>query len=229
MKKLWYSIKTIIYTYAIQYISISISILIYILVNKNINDINSIYKYAIVGITISLIPISIYLYRKYHKIESPIKFKNTIPMIFLGLNLSLFYNMLTINLQSEKTIIDLNIFIIILYTVILGPIYEELLFRYVSLKKAQEKYSTKKAIIIITIVFALLHTDIINIVYAFILGLILSYVYIKYDNILYPIIIHMSANLMSIFVSKFNLIALVLSTMFLLLTMLYIKTINHSK
>lgn len=229
MKKLWYSIKTIIYTYLIQYISISISILIYILLNKNILDINSIYKYIIVGITITIIPISIYLFKKYHKTESHIELKKIFPMIFLGLNISLFYNMLTINLQPEKTIINLNIFILILYTVILGPIYEELLFRYVSLNKAQEKFSKKTSIIIITLIFAFLHTDIISIIYAFLLGLILSYIYIKYNNILYPIIIHISANLISIFITKFKLILLILSTIFLLITILYLKIIDHSK
>lgn len=229
MEKLWYSIKTIIYAYVIQYISISISILIYILLNKDINNINSIYKYAVVGITITIIPISIYLFKKYHRTESNLELKKIFPMISLGLSISLFYNMLTINLQQEKNIINLNIFILILYTVILGPIYEEILFRYISLNKAKEKYSKKNAIIIITIIFALSHTNIINIIYAFLLGLVLSYIYIKYNNILYPIVIHISANLMSIFISKFSLIALILSTIFLSFTILYLKRIDHSK
>lgn len=229
MEKLWYSIKTIIYAYVIQYISISISILIYILLNKDINNINSIYKYAVVGITITIIPISIYLFKKYRRTESNLELKKIFPMISLGLSISLFYNMLTINLQQEKTIINLNIFILILYTVILGPIYEEILFRYISLNKAKEKYSKKNAIIIITIIFALSHTNIINIIYAFLLGLILSYIYIKYNNILYPIIIHISANLMSIFISKFSLIALILSAIFLSFTILYLRRIDHSK
>ena len=231
MKKLWYSIKPIVYTYTIQYIGILISLIIYVMINNNkdiLNNIDTIYKYAIIGVTLTIIPISIYLYQKYKIKEPQIELKKILPMIPLGLSISLFYNMLTINLQPDKLIIDINIIILILYMVILGPVFEELIFRYVALRKAKEQYSEKKAIIIISLVFALMHSGIINIIYAFLIGIILSIIYAKYKNILYPIVIHISANLMSIFITKFNLLALILSTICLTLTCIYLKKINHS-
>lgn len=231
MKKLWYSIKTIVYSYSIQYIAIFLAIIIYILLNGDktiLANIDAIYKFTIIGITITIIPLSIYLYKKYKIKEPKIELKKIIPMIPLGLSISLFYNMLTINLQPEKTLINLNLIVIILYTVIIGPIFEELVFRYIALRKAQEKYSIKNAIFIISITFALMHSGLINIIYAFIIGLILSYIYIKYKNIIYPIIVHISANLMSIFITEFNIIALIISSIFLVLTLIYIKKTIHA-
>jgi len=148
-------------------------------------------------------------------------------MIPLGIGTSLFYNMLTINFQPEQTLINLNIVILILYTVILGPIFEELVFRYVSLRKAKEVYKEKTAIIIISLIFALLHTGLINIIYAFIIGLLLSLIYKKYQNIIYPIIIHISANLTSIFIKDFNLILLIISIVLLLITYITLKKQKH--
>ena len=135
MKKFWNSVKPIIYSYTAQYLSIFAAIIVYILLNKDkyiLNDIDAIYKFTIIGITITLIPISIYLYKKYKIKETKIDIKKLLLMIPLGLSISLFYNMLTINFQTNKTIIDLNIILIVAYMVILGPIFEELVFRYVS-------------------------------------------------------------------------------------------------
>ena len=182
MKKLWSTIKTIIYTYLVQYLLIFIGIVSYIALTKDVDiimDQNKIYTFTIIGVSISLIPISLYLYRKYKIKESKIKLKKLLPMIPLGLSISLFYNMLTINLQPTDNLLDLNIILLIGYIVILAPIYEELLFRYISLRIAKEHYKETTAIIIISTIFALMHSGIINIIYAFIIGIVLSKVYIK--------------------------------------------------
>lgn len=229
MKKFWNSVKPIIYSYTAQYLSIFAAIIVYILLNKDkyiLNDIDAIYKFTIIGITITLIPISIYLYKKYKIKETKIDIKKLLLMIPLGLSISLFYNMLTINFQTNKTIIDLNIILIVAYMVILGPIFEELVFRYVSLRKAKENYKENTAIIIISTIFALMHSGAINIIYAFLIGLALAKIYTKYNNILYPITLHISANLMSILISEFNLIALIISAISLILCYLSLKRLK---
>ena len=195
MKKIWYIFKDIILSYLIMYLAVIIFLIIYILTTNNsmlLNNPNAIYKYAIIGLTISMIPITIYLYKKnYH--------------------------------QSKKTILNLSLPIIILYTSILGPIFEEILFRYTALSKAKKVLPKKYAIILISLIFALVHNNLITIIYAFILGLLLSIILEKYQNIVYPIIVHIFANLTSVFLTNSNLFLLIISTISLLIIFLRMK------
>lgn len=229
MKKFWYSIKTIILSYTIQFLFAFLAIIAYITINSDVSSVNIdiLIKYLIVAITISTIPVSIYLYKKYKIKEEKLDYKKLLIMIPLGIGTSLFYNMLTINYQEPQTLLDLNIYLIILYTAILGPIFEELVFRYVSIKKAKEVYNENTAIIIITIIFALMHSGIINITYAFLIGLLLALIYKKYYNIIYPIIIHISANFTSIFIKEYNTLALIISTFLLILSYILLKKQKH--
>ena len=229
MKKIWYSIKTICLSYLVQTIAMFIGIIFYIILNKELSEINMdiLIKYLIIAVTISTVPISLFLLKKYRLKETKIEYPKLLLMIPLGVGISLFYNMLTINLLEEGTLLNLNIILLILYTAILGPIYEELVFRYVALRKAKEVYKENTAIIVITTFFALLHTGIISIIYAFIIGLILAYVYKKHKNILYPIMIHISANFTSIFIKGFNIWLLLISIIILVLTYIFLKKQKH--
>jgi len=229
MKKIWYFLKPIVYSYTVQYLFIIIGISIFSFVSNNVNIFNSedyIYKYTVIGMVISTIPIVIYLYNKYKIKESKIKLNKLLLMVPLGLSISLFYNMLTIKFQMSATI-DLNIILLVLYLVIFAPLFEEFVFRYIALRKARENFSDKKAIILVSIVFALMHSGILNIIYAFLIGVVLSYVYIKYKNIVYPLVLHISANLMSVCITDFNLIALVASLLVLVIMTIYLKKQNH--
>lgn len=144
-------------------------------------------------------------------------------MIPLGATISLIYNNLTISFTTMQTITKIPIIIVILYTAILGPIFEEILFRYDTYNKLQKIYNFKISTVLTSIVFALLHSGIITVIYAFILGLILCYIYKKTKNILYPIILHMSANFASIFITKYNMLTLLISIIILLFTLYLIK------
>ncbi|MBQ8219485.1 MAG: CPBP family intramembrane metalloprotease [Bacilli bacterium] len=230
MKNIWYSIKDIIISYLVIYISIISFILLYIFISNDINLINNpdnIYKYSIIGMSLSMIPLTIYLYKKNYQKEVRIDYQKILLMIPLGISISLFYNMLTIEFQSSKTIVNLNLFIVIIYTAILGPIFEEILFRYTALNKARKNYKEKYAILLVTIVFALMHSGIINMAYAFILGLVLAIIYKKYQNILYPITVHISANFISIFLKEYNLYLLMISLLGLFISIILLKKQKH--
>jgi len=204
-----------------------IASILYLLFSKQTNPINTttLYKYVIIILTITIIPISIYLYKKYQRKENKIETHKLLLMIPLGISISLFYNMLTIDYIENKTIINLNIFILLLYSTLIGPIYEEIVFRYVSLRKAKQVYKENTAIILITIVFSLTHITkgMSNIIYALILGLLLSYVYKKHKNIIYPIVLHISANLTSFFIKEYNPIVLIISIITLIIYYIYFK------
>lgn len=223
MKKLYYSLNTILYTYLLELLSIIIGALLYTIAYHNLSTINTskLYLFITSSLTIFIIPTSIYLYKKYKIKETPTKKSSLLLMIPLGVTLSLFYNNLTFNLIENKNTVNISIYIIILYSAIIGPIFEELIFRYISYNKAKSVYGNKLSIFLTTLVFAITHQGIINIIYAFILGLLLIYTYKIYHNIAYPIIIHISANLTSIFISNFNKTALILSTLSLIIYFYY--------
>jgi len=228
MKKLWQVIKPIIYFYLIQFFTCVGAIILYLVFSHQGDTLeyDLIYKYIIIAITLTIVPISIYIFKKYYRQEPKINYKKLFLMVPLGIGISWFYNMVTINFQEPTELMNLNIWIIIIYTGILGPISEELLFRYLGLRKAEEVYSKKNALLIITTVFALLHTGIIGILYAFIIGLILGKIYQKEQNIIYPIIMHIIANLASILVTEYNTWMLITSIACLGICCYLRKTIN---
>ena len=97
-------------------------------------------------------------------------------------------------------------------------IYEEILFRYLLYNRLKSKYSIRKSILITTIIFALIHISSIKIIYAFILGLILNITYEKYHNIIAPILIHIAANTIVIFLYEYNTYILLLSIINLIIS-----------
>lgn len=71
--------------------------------------------------------------------------------------------------------------------VILAPIVEEFVFRGLLLRRWSEKWSTKKAMIVSSLIFAIFHGDPIG---AFLFGLVMCYVYFLSGSLWLPIICH---------------------------------------
>ena len=85
---------------------------------------------------------------------------------------------------------------LILFVAIIGPIFEELIFRGLLLKKLRV-YGDKTAIIYTSIAFGLFHTNISQILFAAVIGVVLGYVVCKTNNIKYSIMIHIIINMLS--------------------------------
>lgn len=86
---------------------------------------------------------------------------------------------------------------IILITVIMAPLVEELIFRGVvfrSLEKVKEGWFP---ILASALLFGLCHVILVQSVYSFVLGVAAAIVYAKTRNMLYPVLIHMANNLMA--------------------------------
>ena len=77
--------------------------------------------------------------------------------------------------------------------VVLAPVFEELVFRKVLVDRVLP-YGEWPAILFSGITFGLFHGNLTQFFYAFLLGMILSYVYIRTGNILYTIGIHACIN-----------------------------------
>ena len=87
---------------------------------------------------------------------------------------------------------------LVISTVILAPIWEELFFRGIMLRKFMIKWRTSTSIFVSSLLFAIFHFQLATIIYAFLIGVVLSIVYLKTKNIVVPIIMHAVANLLSI-------------------------------
>lgn len=85
---------------------------------------------------------------------------------------------------------------------LIGPIFEEIFFRKFLIDRTI-KYGARISIILSATLFAFFHGNLNQFFYAFLIGGLFAYVYIKTGNILYPIILHIIVNLIG---SVFSLI-----------------------
>ncbi|MEG2322529.1 MAG: CPBP family intramembrane glutamic endopeptidase, partial [Bacilli bacterium] len=67
-----------------------------------------------------------------------------------------------------------RIILTLISTSIIGPIIEELMFRGLIYNTLKQKYSNTKSMLLTTILFSLLHFNLIQIIYTFVVGLILT-------------------------------------------------------
>lgn len=211
-----YSIEIII-TYILNYIIIIITGLIYnALGYSNLEYlVNNIIPYILLIFYILTI---IYLYKMNYIKEPKVPTKQYFPLILLGIALATLLNMIIFLIIPSSNQVTISTFLAIISSGIIGPIYEEILFRYLLYNRLKKKYSIKKSILITTIIFALIHISPVKIIYAFILGLILNIAYEKYHNIIAPILIHISANTIVIFLYEYNTYIFLLSIINLIIS-----------
>lgn len=144
------------------------------------------------------------------------------PKIYLFISIPLFLNSLILLINNQK-IPTINIYIALFGSVIIGPILEELVFRYLIYNNLNKFNNKNTSIILSSLIFALVHNGFINIVYAFIIGTILTIIYSKNKNIKEVIILHMVANLMSLLIKEYNPVILISSFMCLIFSLYIIK------
>ena len=107
---------------------------------------------------------------------------------------------------------------------ILTPVLEEMLFRGIVYKRLKGYYDVIVAAYIAAIVFAVAHFNLIQGIYAFVVGIVLIYIYEKCNNLVVPIVMHSAANIVSVvmganpiskFIDSHILIRLVVSMVFI--------------
>lgn len=90
----------------------------------------------------------------------------------------------------------------ILIIVVVSPIIEELIFRGAVLSIANKITPFYIANIIQALLFGVYHGNIVQGVYAFLLGLLIGYLKRKYGKLIYTILFHMSLNLAGVYLDK---------------------------
>ena len=205
-------------------------------ITKLNNYINSKTLLIIFITMIIFIPILYKVYKKYKK-EKSFKIKNIFIPVVLGITISLIYNISLYNLNNVMHFTNmfelskLSIIVQIISSGICGPILEELIFRGIVYNKLKTFNKKMTAIILTSIIFGIVHSNIINSIYAFGVGFILIYLYEKYKTLKAPILMHIFLNttiiLMLPLIVKnyiaFNLYLLIMSIIILIIINKYIK------
>lgn len=172
--------------------------------NKLNNYINSNAILIIILTMLLLMPIFYKAFKKY-KVKSKLELKKVTISILIGISISLIYNIIILNINIifpfTSAFKENNDLIIkkLICSGICGPILEEFLFRGIVYNKLKEFNKQKSSALITSLIFSLVHFDIANSIYAFLVSLIFIYLYEKYKSLKYPIIMHMSLNITIIF------------------------------
>lgn len=102
---------------------------------------------------------------------------------------------------DTQQIIEGGGFLIQLLTAgIVAPIVEELIFRGLVYRRTKKMTGTIAAAIFSAALFGVFHGNWVQAPYAFIIGIVAVFVYEKFKSIVAPIMLHMSANILSVLI-----------------------------
>lgn len=124
-------------------------------------------------------------------------FAVSIPIMYVGNFVGIALALLLTGGKAENRVSDVvtsgNVWETILFVVIIAPIMEEWLFRKQILGRLRA-YGEKRAIVFSALVFALFHMNVFQFFYAFGLGLVFGYMYVRTSKLRYSILLHMLVN-----------------------------------
>lgn len=183
---------------------------------------NFINNYGGIILILTNITYIIYIIKKHRIKVNKYNLIDNYPKIYLFISIPLFLNSLILLINNQK-IPTINIYIALFGSVVIGPILEELVFRYLIYNNLNKFNKKNTSIILSSLIFALVHNGFINIVYAFIIGTILTIIYSKNKNIKEVIILHMVANFMSLLIKEYNPVILISSFLCLIFSLYIIK------
>ena len=93
----------------------------------------------------------------------------------------------------------------ILCLAVLVPICEEYVFRGLFFRRMEKESSFVYAMVHSSVAFGVLHVNLVQMLYGFLLGLMLAYVYEKYGSLKAPAAAHMAMNLLSVLATRYGL------------------------
>lgn len=160
------------------------------------------------------LPIMFFMfYKQQNKILLKVEWKKMyIPLImgvFASAGISKLVTLLPIDgilgnySETSANVMSSNIFLQIITLIIIGPIMEELLFRGLIYNRLKSFNEVTIAAYISALIFAVYHFNLVQGIYTFILGILLVYVYEHYKSIVAPMILHIAANGIAVFINYF--------------------------
>lgn len=152
-----------------------------------------------------------FFYRNDHVIPSKILFKKPLNILFVLLlgaaashGMSILFSLIPFGSAKESyevvqtEIFSGGVFFTILRAVILAPLCEELLFRGLVFRRLKNYTNFWVGALVSAALFGLYHMNLIQGIYAFLLGILLAGVYQKYRNLWAPVLLHFAGNLQSV-------------------------------
>ncbi|MFI3200844.1 MAG: CPBP family intramembrane glutamic endopeptidase [Eubacteriales bacterium] len=88
---------------------------------------------------------------------------------------------------------------------ILAPIVEEFIFRGLIYRRIRYYMNIKWGIMISSLFFGVYHGNVVQCIYATLMGVLMAYIYEKYHSILWPIIFHAIANITAVCITSTDL------------------------
>lgn len=116
--------------------------------------------------------------------------------------------------ETVKGLLSSNLWLVLFYTLIIAPISEELIFRGVTLYRASRVLPFFGANLLQAILFGIYHRNLVQGIYAAVMGFVLGLVYRRYHSIYAAIILHILINASSFGVMLFpsSIISYILMT-----------------
>ncbi|MBR5542937.1 MAG: CPBP family intramembrane metalloprotease [Oscillospiraceae bacterium] len=126
----------------------------------------------------------------YYKIKS----------LFFSLALGICLSLITYSFVPAKTDEGIGLNTAMVLCIILGPFVEELMFRGILLKMFASSVGIFFGAIITSVLFAVSHTDPVQVIYTFVLGLVLASVRVKSTSLWSAVALHAAFNICGAFV-----------------------------
>lgn len=158
------------------------------------------------------IPILMHMFKKENGSLSTKKINNgiwyTIPVgVLASVGISKLVTILPIDgvignySEISSNVMANNIWLQIVTLIILGPFMEELLFRGLIYNRLKKVNDTSIAAYVSAIIFGVYHLNLVQGIYTFIIGILLVFVYEKYNSLWAPYMLHMAANAMAVIIN----------------------------
>ena len=100
--------------------------------------------------------------------------------------------------KADNTVVTMvlegDILPVILFSALLAPVFEELMFRGILFKRFRERQGFWYSAICSAVFFMFMHTNTTQMVYAFLLGLMLAYLYERTGSLKAPALLHILMN-----------------------------------
>lgn len=129
-------------------------------------------------------------------------------------------------MESSQGLTSGSLPVMILVTVIVAPIVEEVVFRGLIFSRLKKAMNVWVAIVISSLLFGLMHGQLLWVIYAFVFGMLLAIIAERLNTIGASIILHMAFNLVGVFGENINMVnwqmlIVVVVSLVIMIAMLY--------
>lgn len=100
--------------------------------------------------------------------------------------------------ESSQTLFAAGVILVVIRTVILAPVVEELIFRGLIYNRIKGYIGFWPAAIISAAIFGIYHLNLAQGIYAFLFGILFCLIYRRFENLLSCVFMHAAANLLSV-------------------------------